>query len=675
MRAILLIAVCALAIIVSLLSAPLSADTTDTQQARPDIQALLEKRQYDQLVNTIAPGHYLHELIQSARRQKLHADPTWIALLHYKSGWWNDFVSEVDGEDFFLSDKGKTDPQAELEATLASFFSGAAAPPTSLTAQCRFRARFFWLNQQLRFRPDKMALHPCPEYQAFHKEINTDAISVIFPNSDPNNPSAMMGHTLIRFDKKGQTEQTRMLSHSVNYAAMVGDAGGLAYAWNGVVGGFEGRFGVIPYYLKLREYRKIKNRDIWEYQLGLDKEQIDFVIMHIYELQPSYFDYYFFSENCSYHVLSLLDVTTPKSRMTDQLKAWVTPVDTLKLLDERRLIKRTTYYPAPQTVLRRKLKRLATDESEQVLLVARVGIDAARAELEKYAPERQAAILELAYDYSQYQRMADGSGLVVEVTGKERKLLLARGSLKIKSPADNTRTFGLSPERGHDTSRVTVGLGALDNKGFMQLGWRGAYHDFLDPTPGFILHNQVEIFGLGFRYEEQEERLDFDEFKILDIISLAPRDRFFQDISWRMAAGWENTTQSNRDKSVVFKLTGGGGLAYEYSWPGKSVVYGFADIALNYGSIHDQGRLYQAGFGAGILSEINSHWKLHLSGSRMRDTSGQTPDQGTITLEQNFTLGKDLSLRLTFSRTESLADNPADQTVSDEAILGLNFYH
>ena len=65
---------------------------------------------------------------------------------------------------------------------------------------------------------------------------------------------------------------------------------------SGVTGGFKGRFSIKPYYLKLREYGDIENRDIWEYQLGLSQEQIRFVLMHVWELQLTYFDYFFFKE-------------------------------------------------------------------------------------------------------------------------------------------------------------------------------------------------------------------------------------------------------------------------------------------------------------------------------------------------------------------------------------------
>ena len=77
----------------------------------------------------------------------------------------------------------------------------------------------------------------------------------------------MFGHTFLRIDQKGQTEQTRLLAYTINYAADVPSDAGLWYPIKGIFGGFKGFFSTPPYYLKVQEYRDIENRDMWEYRL------------------------------------------------------------------------------------------------------------------------------------------------------------------------------------------------------------------------------------------------------------------------------------------------------------------------------------------------------------------------------------------------------------------------
>ncbi|MCB9710367.1 MAG: DUF4105 domain-containing protein [Nitrospiraceae bacterium] len=104
----------------------------------------------------------------------------------------------------------------------------------------------------------------------------------------------------------------------MNYAADVPPDAGIEFAYKGIMGGYKGFFSTIPYYMKVKEYRDIENRDIWEYRLNFSSEQNHRLLMHAWELGNAYFDYYFFRENCAYHILSLLEIANPHLHLTDQ---------------------------------------------------------------------------------------------------------------------------------------------------------------------------------------------------------------------------------------------------------------------------------------------------------------------------------------------------------------------
>ena len=70
-------------------------------------------------------GHadYLEYLQNKAARLQLYDDPQWKLLLHYHSpSFGTADKSAALGENFFLAREGKTNPQAELKATLEFFF-------------------------------------------------------------------------------------------------------------------------------------------------------------------------------------------------------------------------------------------------------------------------------------------------------------------------------------------------------------------------------------------------------------------------------------------------------------------------------------------------------------------------------------------------------------------------
>src|SRR3972149_2350286 len=64
--------------------------------------------------------------------------------------------SLVDDPRFFLSPSGKTDPAAELLATLDGLFDNTSAP----AAFCRFPARYAWLAGKLGIDPPRIPRPP-----------------------------------------------------------------------------------------------------------------------------------------------------------------------------------------------------------------------------------------------------------------------------------------------------------------------------------------------------------------------------------------------------------------------------------------------------------------------------------------------------------------------------------
>ena len=66
---------------------------------------------------------YLQRLIERAKAMALHEQRYWHLLLHYRSSLTGGFESEADEPGFFLAPDGKTDPEAELQATLTQFFA------------------------------------------------------------------------------------------------------------------------------------------------------------------------------------------------------------------------------------------------------------------------------------------------------------------------------------------------------------------------------------------------------------------------------------------------------------------------------------------------------------------------------------------------------------------------
>ncbi len=197
---------------------------------------------------------YVQDLISRATLAKLAEEREWHLLLHYRENLLGGHTSEQDDPGFFLSPDGKTDPQAELEATLRQFFSDELVGRSRQPAQCAFIARYQWLKEKLSFDDDRLPPQPCERFHRWYVDFDAESVSLIYPSAYMNNPASMFGHTLLRIDQKGQTEQTRILAYTINYAAEVPPDAGVEYAIRGIFGGYKGYFSTIPYYLKVQEY-------------------------------------------------------------------------------------------------------------------------------------------------------------------------------------------------------------------------------------------------------------------------------------------------------------------------------------------------------------------------------------------------------------------------------------
>ena len=99
--------------------------------------------------NAAGDDSNLKELIRQATEARLSEQRYWHLLLHYRQDLTGGYTSEVDDPGFFLAPNGKTDPHAELEATLAKFFSDELVGRSRQPAQCAFVARYHWLKSRL----------------------------------------------------------------------------------------------------------------------------------------------------------------------------------------------------------------------------------------------------------------------------------------------------------------------------------------------------------------------------------------------------------------------------------------------------------------------------------------------------------------------------------------------
>ncbi|BAU48780.1 membrane protein [Sulfurifustis variabilis] len=594
-------------------------------------------------------GDYLEELVRQATAKRLSQRVEWHNLLHYKRYAWRPGIrSLADDARFFNAPNGKHDPEAELIATLEAFFSDRAETDREQNPQCAFIARYQWLKQELHFDPARLPERECLRFNRWRAGLNPHAITLVFPSAYLNNPASAYGHTLLRVDAADQDDRTRLLAYAINYAAATDEDNGLIFAVRGLFGGYPGLFAIAPYYVKVSEYNDLENRDIWEYRLDFTPEEIDRLLMHVWELGPVRFDYYFFDENCSYHLLSLFEVARPTLRLTDRFRAWAIPADTVRaVVEEEGLVRDVTYRAARATVLREWQKRLP---GEDVELARALAHGEATPGLDALAPEKQARTLELAYEYLEYERLAgarDGIESAQATGARLRELLLARSRLKT-APPEPVAIPSVRPDEGHGSARVDLGAGREDGRDFQEVRLRPAYHDLLDPEEGYVQGAQIEFFGTTLRRTEDDHRFRLERLDLLNITSLSPRDRLLKPLSWKVASGWVRKRFVDDDRELVFRLSGGAGVTH--SPLDGMLVYALAEGAVDLADDLDDGYALGLGPGIGAVAQVGPADRVAVHARALRYGVGDDHDARDVGIRLAHAFGRRFALRLELER-------------------------
>lgn len=620
---------------------------------------------------------YLAELQQQALELKLSEQRVWHLLLKYNPRFFGGVISEADGMDFFNASDGKTNPESELAATLAGFFNPADdLAPGKEHPQCNFPARFKWLNQKLRFDPTRLEIQACERLKRWVDELDPVGVTLVFATYYLNNPASMFGHTLVRIDSRDRAGERKLTNYGANYAAVPDTDNPLLYAWRGLTGAFEGRFAIFPYYTKVQEYNNLESRDLWEYELNFTADQLNTMLLHLWELGGTYFDYYYFQENCSYHVLSLFEIARPELRLKDQFFFSVIPADTVKLvMAQEGLVKNIVYRPSILSLMNQKRNRMAAPQRSVFKDMAAEKLTVDSDAFGQLSETTKALLLDAYMDYLQYQSMQRKSDQTVKIP---YPVLLARSRLPVgveEAPGERAKReeqaeqglyarFTSPPHLGHGADRFQIALGHNDREPFMEFAYRPAYHDLMAKSDGYDKDSEIIFMDFRLRYFFETERVRLDRAKILSITSLNPYDALFFKPSWRGEFSIDTLRDLDCNYCNAVSSHYGRGVAYRPDFFSPLLLYSFVDLKADVS--HHLKRNYRIGGDAeaGLYYDINKHLRLKLAGSYRIFVFGAQKRFFTSHAVVRYALSQNLDMRLEYNRYDH----------NNEGVLAVNYY-
>lgn len=569
---------------------------------------------------------------QKAKTLNLSESRDWAILLHMQDG-----VSQIDDDNFFFAKNGKTDAKSELDATIEAFLNETDFGDSS--AACRFPARKVWIKEKL--GDIKFPDVTCGEYEKVLQRLNPKSATLVFSSAHINSPASMFGHTFLRINS---TYESKLLSYALNYAADADEKkeNGLTFAFKGLFGGYFGKYSLLPYYDKLKEYRDLEQRDIWEYDLDLNEEETLRMVRHMWELNEIRSSYYFFTQNCSYNMLWFIEAAKKDLDLRKYFSFQVIPLETLHAAKSEDLIKEEFYRPSKRTKILKYEELLFEQNREIVLKLLEAKVDVSSVLQDKTVDIEQkryifeAAIELLEYNFSKKKIEKEPYLKLFQEFSKARATLAKGTPIDIKTPPN--------PLYGHQALRISLGGGVRDKRSIGLLGVRPAYHSLEDSNYGFLRGTQIEFLNLDLSYTDN--KLSLEEATILSIASFAEQSYFFDNLSWRTKFGWD---RYSLDTDAVFMSSVGAGFSYGGRF---GYTYLMADPLFYFNGVS------AIGSSLGFVFDRYNYMNIKAELTRRWYDSGSV--QNIFELSQGFRFSKNIQIRFGYEMKESLKSREED---------------
>ena len=365
------------------------------------------------------------------------------------------------------------------------------------------------------------------------------------------------------------------------------------------------------------------------------------MVLHVWEVQGTASDYYFFDENCSYNLLFFLEAARPSINLTDKLSFWVIPSDTIRVVRNQGLVSSVRYRPSQGTRIRHLSSFMERDDQQSALDIA-TGLlkpEAVR-QTPRTSPD-QGRILELAAEFLQY-RYSRQELDKENYTRQFHAILKERSSLGETAGQAPPVPVPTPPDEGHATGRGGVAVGSWHGRFFTELSGRFAYHDTMDPDEGYIKGAQINFFDTAIRIYPGDGQTQLQRLHFIDILSLSPRDLMFKPFSWKVNTGFDQGVMDDGDEHLLYRLNTGGGLTWDARTLGLLFIMAETDLVLS-GDLHNT---FAAGFGgsAGLVGNITEAWKVGLTLSGFYYPVFQEHSRLQAALFQNIRVSRNSSI-------------------------------
>ena len=599
------------------------------------------------LVIFLTAGNVTAQQIPTDNQVKtISSSEKWLKLIHFNKVKKN---SDIKDKNFFLatSTTEEINPLKELKATIEALRAPVKIPDEH--AQCKFPARYLFIKEQLPLMLHNSPKVTCKKFNSWFKNSDVSSLSLIFATGYLDNPASYYGHLLLKFNNESSAKELNLLDQSLNFGANVPEnENPIRYIMYGLTGGYEAVFSDEHFYRHNHSYGEVDLRDMWEYELSLDKKDVDLVIAHSWELIQTQFTYYFLKENCAYRLAELLELVLEEP-LFSKSKSLIFPYTIINSLSnhsykKKPIVNSIRRIPSRHSKFVEKFSALKEELQQAVYKVVTGNYTFNNDRYRSLSNTEKSKVLEVLIDYTEFQSATDKPNTIHK--NNKTKILIERISLP---PSKSNITYDISspPHLGQKPSMVRLGLS--NNSSNTIISYRPAYYDLLTINHGRI--NNSKLINLQVDLSVDENRVQLKEARLLDIFTLnlsktgLPSDGGF---GWRVFLGYKSLSNSCSNCKVTLIETG---LGKGVQFTPKITGYLFGNLIAVSNNHFTERTTINASLG--LLVDISESIKSHINYKKFNSDFSPNIKDESFSLETRFGSSKSWDIRVKATKQDS----------------------
>lgn len=491
---------------------------------------------------------FANNIYKDIEENQIYNSHIWKALLHI-----NDNKPSIKSKDFILS-LDDFSLKNELLKNIEQI-------KKDKNYSCKFPARYLWLVSQ--YSELKQENIECKEFDEYLEKTNMSSMDLIFVSENIKNPSSMMGHI---FFKINGFYDGKKRENAISFFTILNHFNIPLLAYESMIKGMNGYFILSPYQKQIFNYVNKEERNVWEYELNLTKEQEKLIYYHFWELKDIDITYYFTSFNCATIINNMLAISSKEFYEKKDI-FWLSPKDVVKKSNDFNLIKNSKMKPS----LEWSLYMLDENLDKKTLKKLKNLIDNKDIKnLEKVLEANDLSKLELEFlkSYTNYSYIKANN-----LTFDEYREI---GNLSFKENFDYIDYSKYkNPINSQDSKQIGVSYLRKDKENFVGINLLLAGNSIFDDTRNYFAENSLKIGNIDILANKSKiilNKLDFYEMK-----SYLPINSILKNLSSEFAISYYSKHNNLFiDNSLFLKA----GLGLSHKFVGDIFLYYLANFEI-----------------------------------------------------------------------------------------------